>query len=99
MKPIPFHSALLTQIAFRSSQKLYDLNFSKGCGKFVVGGGGDGMVNVWGLEDDEESVDGGVDEEEAYEDGKAARTEWCWRASKNWLSGADFLPTANAGGL
>jgi WD40 repeat protein len=96
LKPIPFQPTLLTQFAFRSSQKLYDLNFSKGGGKFVVGGGGDGMVNVWGLEDDEESVDGGADEEEVYEDGKAARTEWCWRASKNWLSGADFLPTTNA---
>jgi WD40 repeat protein len=77
--------------------KLYDLNFSKGGGKFVVGGGGDGMVNVWGLEDDEEGAEGGKEEEEeeVYEEGKAARTEWCWRASKKWLSGADFFPSTS----
>ena len=51
------------------------------------------MVNVWGLEDGEV----GEGEEEMLEYGKPPRTEWCWRASKKWLSGADFWGEENGG--
>jgi len=68
-------------------QKIYTLSFSSSvhpASTLIAGGGGCGIVNVWGLQDRHHLAQGDdAADEQPYEDedGKSPRDDLCWKAS------------------